>query len=257
MGEYVMYQDLLHDEYEYKVSQKVIANSTESIITPQPAKYTLTSVLEKGNYVPFNKILKRRPDVTIDVYDLTRSYLDILKNGSKVHKKKNWPKPTSKGIFECLKIEDVDDNEETYEEQKHQPSSSEPSSTESSFTESLTEQVFLCRWFKSAKGVRTHASGMQCIEKQIDADSGPDVIEVQFIKSISRVVHVVPDFSTSLHDDDATGIYDKYLVNHDIDAMHWSYGTYKKFARVPGRLKMWAKEMGRQRRGTDCVHDDG
>ncbi|KAI8136562.1 hypothetical protein BJV82DRAFT_676126 [Fennellomyces sp. T-0311] len=275
MGEYIMYRDLLYDEYDYVVSEKAEADSTDKIITAPPAKYTLSSVLNNGNAVPFDKIQEMRPDCQSNIYRLTRKYLDILENASKRQRYKNWPKPDTKEvkIYECLKIVDIDNNEMKYEEfvraspefhkrlrfdyiqlkdksivqvlllftLRYTSSSLAASSSSSAIAPSndlSLKEVFLCRRFTPVDEDEVHASGMKVIEQSL-TKSETEVIDVVSVDRISRIVHVVPDFSTSLNNDDGSGVYDKFLVNHDIDSMHWSYGAQKSFKTVPGKLKEW------------------
>ncbi|ORY99912.1 hypothetical protein BCR43DRAFT_126895 [Syncephalastrum racemosum] len=85
-----------------------------------------------------------------------------------------------------------------------------------------TEDLSLVRVYENVGLV--HASIFQVITQLRKSNGKDESLKIIPIKAIRRVVHVAPDFSTALNDiGEEGGVYEKYLVNHDINPTHWSF----------------------------------
>ncbi|KAI8149268.1 hypothetical protein BJV82DRAFT_662574 [Fennellomyces sp. T-0311] len=280
MANYIMYRDLLFDTYQYTSAETVKANMgrkatyTHDAATASTAlepKITLSSPFLTSDPMSFEELATKRTDLK-PMYNLTRIYLSTVKDKERRVRLKDMPKPKDDKLcaYQTLKIEDIDDRGTVYSEfiranpsfyrrtrydfvqtkDKHfvqillfftikrefKMGYDDPGS------DLVEEQLCLVRVFNKIDKI--HASGFQVLEypTMIGSPLRHEGLCVMSIKSIDRLVHVVPDFATAVnHVEEEDGMYNNYLVNHDIDPNHWSYGSTKDFVSIPdSALVKWA-----------------
>ncbi|KAI8136858.1 hypothetical protein BJV82DRAFT_582562 [Fennellomyces sp. T-0311] len=278
MANYVMYRDLLFDTYQAASSEEIKSKMKGKISncgnmntpdTAQDPDLVPSSPLMSNNPTNFDELSEKHPSLK-ELYNLTRIYLSTLKDGEKPVKLKNMPKPKNNKIYayQTLKINDTDDRGTSYTEFiRANPSFHRRArydfvqtkdgyfvqvllffniertftmESDDPFCDVVEERLCLVRVFTYIEEV--HASGLQVVKYPNDSDIRQQGLCVMSIKNIERLVHVVPDFSTALNQiEEEDGIYDCYLVNHDIDPNHWSYGATKNFIDIPDQeLVKWS-----------------
>ncbi|KAI8136969.1 hypothetical protein BJV82DRAFT_675293 [Fennellomyces sp. T-0311] len=270
MAKYVMYRDLLFDTYQAASSEmiksKMISkisshNNASAPHTVQKPVFTVSSPLLSNNHTSFDQLIEELPSLKV-LYNLTRIYLSTLKDGENRMRLKDMPKPKDDKIqaYQTLKVENTDDRGAAYTEIiRANPSFHSRSrfdfiqtkdgyfvqvllffSIERTFTvasddspsAAIEEQLCLVRVF--IKIDKIHASGMQILQYPNDLSIRHEGLCVMSIHNIERLVYVVPDFSTALNQaENENSTYDHYLVNHDINPNHWSYGATKNFVDIP------------------------
>ena len=101
MANYVMYRDLLFDTYQAASSEEIKSkmkgkisncNNMNTPDTAQDPELIPSSPLMSNNPTSFDELSVKHPSLK-ELYNLTRIYLSTLKDGEKLVKLKNMPKP--------------------------------------------------------------------------------------------------------------------------------------------------------------------
>ncbi|KAI8148206.1 hypothetical protein BJV82DRAFT_663589 [Fennellomyces sp. T-0311] len=233
-------------------------------------KYVLSSLAKKSSHdgVTFIELEESRPYLK-GLFRLTKSYLSLKLFGNKKQKFRDMPSPENLKLkaYQRLKVIDYDDDCDEFREYIHahpklhgqtrfdyaelqdgsiiqallffkisirpqKVTKKRKGRTELDATKGdpIIEELCFVRVYENLD--IEHASGFQVIKPVIDKNK--DILKVISVNEIQRPVHVAPDFSTGLNGvEEKEGVYDHYLVNHDVNAIHWSFGATVQLPTIP------------------------